>query len=349
MHIKLDKRTIFVIGAGASEEANLPAGEELKGQITKLLDIQFGLAKQTSGDLLIVSALQTLVKDGRNHDISPYVNAAWHIRDALPQARSIDNFIDSQRGNAMISICGKLAIVRSILDAERNSVLYVDRFSGHSGINYNLLEKTWYLPFFQLLTEYCDKNDLEERFKSVALIIFNYDRCLEHFLYHVLQNHYRITSDEASKLLKHISIYHPYGNVGSLPWSGDIGAMEFGASPNGNQLLELTKKIKTFTEGTDPDSSDIVAIKEHMRNATKLIFIGFAFHKLNMKLISPDLSQSPIIKNPKCYATTYGISESDKAVVSDQICKLYKSTIDVRMASVACRDFFSEFWRSLAF
>lgn len=352
MLIKLDKKTTFVIGAGASEEANLPTGKELKKRISDLLNIEFDVYRQTSGDTLIVNALRAHVKepDGRNGDINPYLHEAWHIRDALPQAMSIDNFIDSQRGNEKIALCGKLAIVRSILDAERKSILYFDRFAGESGIKYPSLEKTWYLPFFQLLTENCEKKDIEERFKSIALIIFNYDRCLEHYLFHALQTYYRITEIEASELVKNISIYHPYGSVGALPWFGNSGAMAFGTQPNTHELLELTKKIKTFTEGTDPNSSDILAIKEHMRNATKLVFIGFAFHKLNMQLIAPDLSHETIINKPACYATTYEISESDKEVVRDQICNLYKSNkVIVKMASVACSDFFSEFWRSVAF
>lgn len=347
----MDSKTVFIIGAGASKEANLPTGNELKESISSLLDIRFDPIQQKSGDYLITNALRALVRqpDGRNGDINPYLHEAWHIRDAMPQAISIDNFIDCQRGNEKIATCGKLAIVRSILDAEKSSILYFDKFDRNPGIEYNSLDKTWYLPFFQLLTENCEKKDIEERFNSIALIIFNYDRCLEHFLYHALQNYYRVSDSEAAELIKLLSIYHPYGSVGLLPWYGQGGAMEFGAEPNANQLLELTNKIKTFTEGTDPGSSDILAIKEHVCQADKLVFIGFAFHKLNMQLISPDNCERIDKKEPKCYATTFGISESDKKVISEQICHLYNTNVGVNMANLACSAFFSEFWRSLAF
>ncbi|MCP4585501.1 hypothetical protein, partial [Pseudoalteromonas sp.] len=121
----MDMNTVFVIGAGASKEANLPTGRELKDKISRLLDIRFDYRQQKHGDYLVVNALRELVKgeDGRSDDINPYIHEAWHIRDALPQAISIDNFIDSQRGNEKIAICGKLAIVRSILEAEKNSIL----------------------------------------------------------------------------------------------------------------------------------------------------------------------------------------------------------------------------------
>ena len=63
----MDNKTVFVIGAGASKEANLPTGFELKGRIAKLLDIDFDFHKQISGDYKIVSALSALA----NIDKSP--------------------------------------------------------------------------------------------------------------------------------------------------------------------------------------------------------------------------------------------------------------------------------------
>ena len=91
-------KTVFIVGAGASKEARLPTGNELKKAISNLLDIRFDEfgTKQISGDRLITQALRAFVKlqDGRNGNIDPYLDEAWHIRDALPQAISIDNFID---------------------------------------------------------------------------------------------------------------------------------------------------------------------------------------------------------------------------------------------------------------
>lgn len=347
----MNTRTVFVIGAGASEEAKLPTGHDLKKKIANLLDMRFEFYKQETGDYLIADALREHVKlpDGRGGDINPYLHEAWHIRDALPQAISIDNFIDSQRDNEKIALCGKLAIVRSILDAEKNSHLFFDKFGRNPGLNYSLLEKTWYISFFQLLTENCEVNDLEKRFKSVALIVFNYDRCIEHFLYNALQNYYRVTEAEAASLVKNIEIFHPYGSVGFLPWRQLGAEMEFGAKPNAKQLLDLTNKIKTFTEGTEPGSSDILSIKKHMCNAGKLVFLGFAFHKLNMQLITTENCDRQRGKKPICYATTLGISNSDKEVIENQVNNLYSTNINVKMENLVCSEFFSEFWRSLAF
>jgi len=349
----MKRNTVFIIGAGASQEANLPAGRELKEQIYNLLDIRFEFPtpQLKSGDYDIVAALRILVREpnGQRGDINPYVHEAHIIREALPLAISIDNFIDAHRGNEKIAICAKLAIVRSILKAEKNSLLYFDRSQSNSNIYFNNLKSTWYLPFFQILTENCEKQDLKDRLQSITLIIFNYDRCIEHFMYYALQTYYKISNAEAADIVNNINIYHPYGIVGSLPWSDQSDAIEFGSDTNPEQLLQLAKKIKTFAEGTDPKSSEILAIKTHMSNADRLVFIGFAFHKLNMKLIAPGNQKNNDKTHMRCFATTYNISESDKEVIKDQINDLYNSKIDTRMANLPCSLFFTEFWRSLSF
>jgi len=344
--------TIFVVGAGASKEAKLRTGLELKGHIAQLLDIRYGHFgdKQEHGDYLIASALFEHVRqpDGRRGDINPYLHEAWHIRDALPQAISIDHLLDAHRDNDKIALCGKLAIVRSILMDERSSLLYYEPSRG-SNFNFRVLENTWYIPFFQLLTENCRKNDIKERFKSITLIIFNYDRCVEHFIYNALQNYYKLSVEESIKLVTNINIYHPYGVVSTLPWVDQSGAIEFGAEPRSTQLLELSKKIKTFTEGTDPGSSEILEIREHMRIANRVVFLGFAFHKLNMQLIAPEQLDGTSNSDIRCFATTLGISSSNKEVIEGQIKELYHGEIIVNMANLVCYDFFKEYWRSLSF
>lgn len=345
-------KNIFVIGAGASGEANLPTGNELKNKIVDLLDIGFNFSTQIRGDRLIVDALREL-----DHDINLYLDEARHIRDALPQAISIDNFIDSQRGNEELAICGKLAIVRSILEAEEQSSMFYKAFipgEPNNNFDFKAIEDTWYNSFFQILTENCVKGDLEERFKSVVLIVFNYDRCIEFFLYEALQNYYRIDGKEAAELISNLTIYHPYGSVGSLPWQQADEIIGFGVKPVGLLLKELAVKIKTFTEGTDPSSSEIIAIRQHMANAQKLVFLGFAFHKLNMELISPDVEVTN--KSPQVYATAYGVSKSDQNIIKNQIKGMYRRKIlatlpemNIQMSGIDCNSFFKEYWRSLSF
>ena len=249
----MSERTVFIIGAGASKEANLPTGDELMAEIADLLDFRFrDSGKLEGGDHDIWAALKRHAGDESAYEY--YLPQALHIGHAMPLANSIDSFVDQHRDNEKIALCAKLAIVRAILKAEKGGKLY---FRQSQAVDFRSLSGTWYNPFFRLLTEGCSKNELAERFKCVSLIVFNYDRCIEQFLTHALQSYYRIPPDEANQLLHYIGIYHPYGDVG-------IG---FAQEPTPTQLLELARRIRTFAEGTDPESSQIVDIRKRMELA----------------------------------------------------------------------------------
>lgn len=340
-------KTIFVIGAGASYEAGLPTGNELKTSISSLLDIYFERdGSLVRGDHKIVEALRRHAKNnGGDDNITNYQKEAWHIVRALPQVNSIDNLLDTQRDNEIIALCGKLGIVRSILKAEGHSTL--SRLDNREEFNFNTLEDTWYIPFFKLLTANCSKKDLKKRLSSVEFIIFNYDRCFEHYMFHALKNCYRLSQDETIDLLSYINVYHPYGSVGDLPWTNNVSGVEFGYEPIGGELLEIADKIKTFTEGTDPKSSEILKIRTSLGAAKKLVFLGFAFHKLNMELLTPIFG--PNMFQAHCFATANGISGSDKKIIQNEIRTMYKGNIDINMTHLECRFFFDEYWRGLNF
>ena len=346
-------KTLFVIGAGASKEANLPVGTELKKQISSSLDIRFDDwgHEQRSGDQIICNAFRVAARSEPLQDINPFLYSSWHIRDAMPQAISIDNFIDTHSEDKRIELCGKLAIVRTILEAESSSSMYYKVSRGDEKFKFHQLENTWFSSFWQLLTENCKAQDLERRFNKVALVIFNYDRCVEHYLYHALQNYYRMEASEAANILKHIEIYHPYGTVGSLPWQSQSRAIGFGGTPDPAQLLELAKQIKTFTEGTDESSSEILRVRSNIKTASRLVFLGFAFHRLNMELLLPsDVASQPDGKRT-LFATAHGISKNDTMVISEELkykTGLEDSRIYVRN-DLSCSQLFREFWRSMSF
>jgi len=346
-----NKKTLYIVGAGASSEANLPTGDQVKKIIANFLDIKFedGFSR-SSGDRYITDALRIYVRQAGVHreDINPHLHAAWRIRDAMPQAISIDNFIDTHNDDKNIELCGKLAIVRSILDAEGNSLLYIDNSNIYNKLNFTALEETWYSSFMMLLTENCKKEDLSKRLKSIALIVFNYDRCIEHFLYNSLQNYYGIQPEEASKLINEIEIYHPYGVVGSLPWQGGQ-SIKFGEKPDPQQLLELASQIKTFTEGTDPNSSDILAIRKNVAEADNIIFLGFAFHKLNMILMSPDTKLLDLSGPTTYFGTAQGISDSDCKIIKAELTHFKGNYKEININNkLNCASLFKEYWRSLS-
>ena len=98
----MPKSLVLVVGAGASKEVNLPVGAELRTRIATALDIKYYDGyKRSSGDGTIDEAFRELVRETnpQQQDINPFLHSSWRIRDAMPQAISIDNFIDSHRND----------------------------------------------------------------------------------------------------------------------------------------------------------------------------------------------------------------------------------------------------------
>jgi len=257
-------KTLIVLGAGASQEVGMPTGKQLRAHIASMLDSRFeyGL-RQISGDDLIYEAIRRHAASGESLAADPnrYREAGIRISEAMPQAISIDNFIESHSGDKLIELCGKLGIAQAILNAESNSRLWFNEPNGVTKPNYSMIESTWFTSFMQLLTESCRRDDLKKRLESITFINFNYDRCLEHFLYHGLQTYYSLPTTVAAELVSGVHIYHPYGSVGLLPWMSRDGAVAFGGRLDSTRLLQQAKLIKTFTEGTDEESSDIQVIR----------------------------------------------------------------------------------------
>ncbi len=340
------KKTVIVVGAGASQEAGLPTSADLKTSIARILDVRFQLIEQISGDRTIAASLGACFRD-----INPHLHACWKMRDALPQAMSIDNFIDSHRGNEKIEFCGKLAIVRSILDAEKKSLLFIDRNNSDNTLNFKSLEETWFNVFWQCISENCQAEGLKERLSAITLIIFNYDRCIEHFLYHSIQNYYGLSADAAVSLVNEMDIFHPYGAVGSLPWTDGPAQMDFGAEPGAQDLVTLAQQIKTFTEGTDTEASDIVRIRKRVVTSDTLVFLGFAYHPQNIELLKSSSDEIKLL-NKVCnfYGTAFGISDEDLRVITPELQELCGSPMYVNMdTNLTCRELFNKYRRTLSF
>jgi len=318
-----DKSTI-ILGAGASKEVNLPTGYELKSIISSLLHYEFdSLGTKQKGDEDLLSSMRIYAKDYVNtQDIyHSLLKAAEHISDALPQVNSIDTFLDMHRDNEFIQMVGKWSIVRSILSAEEKSHLFIPPGKNENPASRKLLESTWYNEFIKVLTARCTKENVKERLSRLNIIIFNYDRCFEHYLFYSLQNCYAFDSDEAAELIKGMDIYHPYGTVGNLPWYERENSIEFGGSVHPGLLPELAHLIKTFTEGTDPDSSQIESIRQAILESSIVVFLGFSYGKENIDLIETG-SQHPERNAVQYFGTAKGLSDFDCSSKSSDLVRI---------------------------
>jgi hypothetical protein len=352
------KSLVLIVGAGASKEVNLPIGSELISHIAKSLSfktdgysISIGEGDERIYSSLFQLANQSNGSNSSSTNLMPYMQASRHIADAMPLAPSIDNFINSHQPNQLIAICGKLAIASCILKAESKSSLYIDLSNTYNKIKIKNTIPNWFSAFFKTLTTDCRITDLNERLSKVSIISFNYDRCIEHYLFHTLQIYYGINKEEAAAALTHLEIFHPYGTVGKLPWQSQIDGIEFGATPHPPQLIAVSKQIQTFTEGIDESKSDILSIRETVANARRIAFLGFAFHPLNLELLFSNTKYSSFDSHQNSiYATAHGISTSDIQHIKNELVRVagfQESSIHLR-SDLLCSQIFYEYSRGLS-
>ena len=347
------KSLVFIIGAGASKEVGLPLGFELKNKIGEALDIRFDSAgyQRISGDPKIEQAFRLITQgpNGRPGDINPHLYASWKIRDAMPQAASIDNFLDAHRDDPLIIECGKLAIASCILEAESKSMMRIDNSNINNTMNFKNLGETWYGDFFKFIVEGCQRQDVSEQLSKIAVITFNYDRCIEAYLHAALRNYYHTSIDETTELLSHLKIYHPYGSIGQLSWPAHHPNIEFGGSPMPHQLVGIAKELKTFTEGTNKTHSEINEIRSLVKDGESLVFLGFGFNKQNLDLLF-EPNTLPIKVPGKIFGSAFGISETDCDYIAEEFetkRKYEKKRIKLNR-HLSCRDFFKEYGRSIS-
>ena len=342
-------KTVFVLGAGASQEVGLPVGEELKKKIAQKIDIKFDDFghRQTSGDHKIMDALweHTKFPDGRRGDPNPHLHMSWKLSEALPLEISIDNLLDKHRGDKIAETCGKLGIVSSILEAEKASRLHYQP-TNERKLNFSALSNTWFAGFVKILTEKVAKTEVGSLFDKVTFLSFNYDRCIEHFLHEALQVSYSLDAATITNLMKNLQILHPYGSVGKLPWQETNQLLNVPFGSDRSNLLAIAKQIKTFNESVHEDQ-EIKKIRDTIQNAEIIVFLGFAFHRQNIELISPPGE----CKAKRIYATAYGISKSGCDVIQGELesmlkQKKSKASIEFRN-DLKCAGLFDEYWHSL--
>lgn len=193
--------------------------------------------------------------------------------------------------------------------------------------------------------ENVEKSNISKLFENTSFITFNYDRCIEHFLVNSVANYYGVPPYEVSAVVNHVTIRHPYGVVGLLPWqvqTQGVRPVPFGRVENAD-LFDVAHQINTFTEQQE-DNEKLAAIRRTVQEAEVIVFLGFAFHERNMELLSP----GDRCRAKKIYLTRMGIS-SDMSIVINSI----KNTLpgvspDIFPLNSPCAELFKEFWRGLA-
>src|SRR5581483_3663407 len=209
------KNTLFVIGAGASNEVGLPVGTALATTIARMCTYRTELGHVVEGDKEFITRLAQQYSQQSERDA--HFKAARQVAGGVQLVGSVDNYIDTHRHNPCVAAVAKFAIVYAILRAEAASSLRMD-WGDHpeAKINFEKLEPSWFYQFGSMLVEGVPLVNIERLFNNIKIICFNYDRCIEHFLINWVAAVYSIPQEDAAREVAKLVILRPYGIIGPL-------------------------------------------------------------------------------------------------------------------------------------
>ena len=285
----IDIPTVLILGAGASMPYGLPSGKTLKDNIIY----------QCSGkEVLGLGRHKTLFSLLGDLDIS--VNDQKTFSDRLNKSMysSVDSFLEAW---PEFEVIGKMAIARNIIAAENLENLL---------IRYPLLNakaRPWYHELLNLMGR---KEEFLEN--KLSIITFNYDRSFEYFLYTSLQNRFNLTQDEVVKYIMSIPVAHVYGQLGK-PHFLDPDGRSYNDDIRPDIVRKFFNQIHLVRKG-EFDTPGLVEARNLIKQAAKLIFIGFGYDSDNIKRLKlrQNLDDEGKFGRTKIYGTMFESPRGDE-------------------------------------
>jgi len=291
----IPRKTVLVLGAGASMPYGFPSGMGLTNQIILPLkqDMPHGVRQNIK---YITPEHLTALEIGVKHFETFQQSLA---RSAL----SIDAFIENRSEFKKI---GKLAIALVLQQCEDPDRIYLGPKP-----YFNFDEepdkprfRSWYHLLWQHIAdapfsfENYSKNKL-------SIITFNYDRSLEYFLFNAIKENSDKSNSDCAEKLSSIPIVHVYGSLGPLrelderlglpydkPW--DPTYAEFSL-----EYIHLIRNDKS-----EKLSGEFEKAYQYLEEAEIIFFLGFGFDKTNLSR----LHLEKMTQNKRVTGTAWNLS-----------------------------------------
>lgn len=342
----ITSKLLLVVGAGASKEVGLPTGDGLAKTIAGRLNFKFDDFghRVVSGDPKIFHCLERISRQ-TGDNINDYVTACRKISSGITLAGSIDQFVHRFESDEKISVCAKLAIVQSILFAEKESTLYISPDYSSNKMEIDLTTNSWFHKFFRIASDGVQRKDVGKIFDNVKIICFNYDRCIEHYFKHALMIGYDLNESDAQSIVDNIDIVHPYGTIGGTAPKGTSPAVSFGNTDF--DIIHSYNNIRTFTEQIE-DETISNSINEYILSTRKSVFIGFSYGNENMKILdlSHRISSTAPVRN--IYGTAFGMSGDDISIVGNRLSSMFAGRVArIVLEPIFCCDLLSNYYKSI--
>jgi len=277
----IGRRTVLVLGAGASKPYGFPIGVQLVDQICReILD-----------STPLITRLENLLEKlaGPSGDAARFAAAMRGAR-----TYSIDAFLETNRRFRDI---GKAAIADVLLRAEDPKKL--------DAAAENL---DWYRYLINTLVRRNTDHFLSQA-KRLTIVTFNFDRSFERALFSALRHSFGLDAGAARQFATELRIHHVHGSLGQPDWlyPDDPNGNPYGVSDD--TLVQAVGKAINSIKVIDDEIPDAVleAVQACLTQAEVVCFIGFGFDERNLeRLATPACLASPAVIRGTCLGKTTG-------------------------------------------
>lgn len=307
--MSIDKKIVFILGAGASVHLGYPTGIEL---------VRYLCRNPLDG------------KSEKHYLADEFIRV---LKNSF--SSSIDSFLE-QRSDGIyareFSDYAKQGIAQILISRENINTL--SDFEGLNGID------NWYRYFWDKV--FGDKEALTDG--RLSFITFNYDVSFEYFLYTALINNYVHKEDELNDFMRKIPILHIHGQLAVLPWEEGYSGYEdaYGDDTPGKRR----RAIERFHLIGDRASETVLdKARNKLSKANIICFLGFGFDKnniskLNLKEIIHTIHKRDQYrhKDKIIYGSAYGLKDAQRKTV----CELLGGNTTLGGEKESISDFFRQ-------
>ncbi len=288
----IDKRTVFVLGAGASCPYGFPTARELRDEIIENFEHRYErfFGRDSNNEIRVCTGF-------------PSISAAGTFIRRFDDSgtESIDLFLSRHPESVLI---GKLAILFSILGTEEGSCF---------GRRVQRPEHDWYFYLYNRLTRELVGENGHRRFgeNSISFVTFNYDRSFEHFLFSSLLNSFEGAEQEAVReQVEAVPVVHVYGRIAPLPWQDGVkpAVLKYGVrlSRRNEDLLGMVDNLHVVHE--QRQNPEIQRAREEISKAKQIFFLGFGYASENLEALGLPGMLRP---DQRIYGTALGYTERE--------------------------------------
>lgn len=306
----IKKKTVFILGAGASYDYFYPLAFDLSRDICRF---------RTDNGLEGLATLSDATVDEVTKLISLFRRTGNHT--------SIDRFLEIHlSAHPEWDEIGRRIIANVLLkyeldDFSRYSKYYPDnprRKVGIQGLGGEERDD-WYSYFWSQINEGARTLD-ELSTNPITIITFNYDRSFEFRIAQMIAGAFDLDLKEAwGHFSKIFTVCHIHGQLGPLCLNPDIPDLVFGIPYGGvlkgereirpTTIKHAAKSISIYSQAEE--SPQVEQAKKLIQSAEVVLFLGFGFHRVNIERLGIlDLTQTKATPIPRMYSSSYGLSNA---------------------------------------